>query len=539
MQVPLSTHYCLERGSQIYGTRQVRSRRPDKSMHSVDFASLRRRARQLAAALGAAGVRRGDRVAVLMMNHAWHLECYFGVPAAGAVYHPLNFRLSAEDLAYIVNDAEDRILIVDDALLPVYEKIRTRVRLERVIVNAYSGAPVPEAHADYEGFIARDAAGYDYPALDEHAAAGMCYTSGTTGRPKGVVYSHRSTVLHALSLALPDVLGISASDTILGVTPLFHANGWGIPAAAMMLGANMVFPGPHQGAEDLLDLMERERVTFALGVPTIWNAVLNALQAQPERWKLAPARVMVGGSAAPAALIEGMDRFGLRMVHGWGMTEMSPVGSISFLQPRHERLPVEARTAIRAKQGVPVPLVELRLMGAQGPQPWDGRSAGELQARGPFVTGAYYRAEGADEKFTADGWLRTGDIAVMNDEGYLQIVDRDKDLIKSGGEWISSVDLENAIMAHPAVLEAAVIAVAHPEFGERPLAAVVTKPGQEATAQALREFLAPRFARWQIPDDWAFVEALPKTSTGKFMKHKLRADFSEYVSKTASRAPGP
>jgi acyl-CoA synthetase (AMP-forming)/AMP-acid ligase II len=341
-------------------------------------------------------------------------------------------------------------------------------------------------------------------------------------------------VLHSLSLSLPDVLSICARDTILAITPLFHANGWGIPAAAMMLGANMVLPGQHTTAENLLDIMECERVTFALGVPTIWTAVLGALETNPGRWKLTPARLMVGGSAAPRSLIERLDRFGLRIVHGWGMTEMSPVGSISFLQPQHEELAAEARLAIRAKQGVAVPLVELRLMGEHGVLPWDGKSAGELQARGPFVAGSYYRSAHSEEKFTPDGWLRTGDTATIDPEGYLQIVDRQKDLIKSGGEWISSVDLENAIMSHPGVLEAAVVAIAHPQYGERPLAVVVKKSDYEITPEVLREFVRPRFAQWQVPDDWVFVESLPKTSTGKFMKHKLRADFSNYVSKTPS-----
>jgi acyl-CoA synthetase (AMP-forming)/AMP-acid ligase II len=534
MQIPLSICYCLKRGAQIYGNRRMVSRVPDRSIRSTSFAATAQRARQLATALNTAGITIGDRVAVLMTNHAWHIECYFGVPALGAVYHPLNFRLSTDEIAYIINDAEDRILIIDEPLLPLYEQVKTKLRLERVIVNAFSKHARSDGFDDYEHFIAVNASDLVFPLVDENETAGLCYTSGTTGRPKGIAYSHRSTVLHSLSLSLPDVLGVSAHDTILAITPLFHANGWGIPAAAMMLGANMVFPGQHTTPEDLLDMMEREHVTFALGVPTIWTAVAAALERSPERWKLTPARLMVGGSAAPPSLLKRLDRFGLRIVHGWGMTEMSPVGSISFLQPQHEKLSADTRLAIRARQGIPVPLVELRLMGEHGELPWDEKSAGELQARGPFVTGSYYRSGDGDEKFTADGWLRTGDTAMIDPEGYLQIVDRKKDLIKSGGEWISSVDLENAIMAHPGVLEAAVVAIPHPEYGERPLAVVVKKPDHEITPEALQEFVRPRFARWQVPDDWVFVEALPKTSTGKFMKHKLRADFSNYVSRTPS-----
>ncbi|MGB7479205.1 MAG: long-chain fatty acid--CoA ligase [Burkholderiaceae bacterium] len=533
MQMPLTVNHILERGNQIFGDREVVSRRPDKSIHRITYAALYRRSRQLAAALVEAGIRPGDRVATLMWNHSTHLEAYFGIPAAGAVLHTLNLRLSPDDLAYIIGDAEDRILLVDDVLVPLFEKVKPLVKLERVIVVPTTGAAVPAAYEDYEAFIDRDASGYRYPELDEQAACGMCYTSGTTGRPKGVVYSHRSTVLHALGVALPDCLNLSVTDTVLAVTPMFHANSWGVPYAAMMVGASQVYPAQHMGAADLLDLMESEQVTLAMGVPTIWLTIQQALEAEPGRWKLKHGmRMMVGGSAAPVAMIAAFEKFHLSIKHGWGMTELSPVGTLSWLKPEHLKQPAEEQYRIRALQGLPLPLVELRIMGEDGQMPWDGKSVGELQARGPWVTNGYYKTPPSPDKVTSDGWLRTGDVAAIDSSGYMRISDRAKDLIKSGGEWISSVDIENAVMAHPAVAEAAVVAVRHPKWDERPLAAVVLKPGKSVTIEELRKHLEAHFAKWQIPDDWAFVDAIPRTSTGKFLKTRLREDFKDWVSKT-------
>jgi len=314
---------------------------------------------------------------------------------------------------------------------------------------------------------------------------------------------------------------------------MFHVNAWGIPFAAAMIGCNLSMPGPHMGAEDLLDIMEREQVTLALGVPTIWMAILQALDNAPERWKLRQGmRMMVGGSAAATSLIDGLERHGLSIKHGWGMTELTPVGTLSWLKPEHTTLPVEQQYEVRARQGLPIPLMELRIVGANGPQPWDGKSVGELQVRGPIVTGGYHNVPTDADKLTDDGWFRTGDVASIDTEGYMRISDRSKDLIKSGGEWISSVDLENAIMGHPAVAEAAVVAVKHPKWDERPLAVVVTCPGEDVTGEELRAFITPRFAKWQLPDDFVFVDALPRTSTGKFLKTKLRAQFKDWVSET-------
>jgi fatty-acyl-CoA synthase len=533
MRVPLSVNHFLERGRHLFGQREIVSRLPDKSIKRSNFTQLYDRARRLAQALTDAGVKPGEPVGTLMWNSIWHLEAYFGIPAAGAVLHTLNLRLSPSEIAYIVKDAGDRLVLVDDVLLPLLEQVRREVAIERVIVVPTSGAPVPAGYENYEDFIATDATGFRYPDLDEYAPCGMCYTSGTTGRPKGVVHSHRAVVLHALSVSLPDCLSLSCQDSVFIVTPMFHVNAWGIPFAAAMIGCSLSFPGQHMGAEDLLEIMEREQVTLALGVPTIWMAILQALDREPHRWKLRRGmRMMVGGAAAAPSLIAGLERHGLSIKHGWGMTELTPVGTLSWLKPEHKDLPPEQQYEIRARQGLPIPLMELRIMGENGVQPWDGTSVGELQVRGPIVTAGYHNVPPDPEKLTDDGWFRTGDVAAIDGEGYMRIADRTKDLIKSGGEWISSVALENAIMGHPAVAEAAVIAIRHPKWDERPLAVVVKRPGHEVTPDELRAFIAPQFAKWQLPDDFVFVESLPRTSTGKFLKTALREQYKDWVSRT-------
>ncbi|MDW8468635.1 MAG: long-chain fatty acid--CoA ligase [Burkholderiales bacterium] len=526
-RVPLSLNHLLERAGRLFPESQIVSRRPDKSLVRHRFADFYRRARGLAAGLVAAGLRKGERVATLCWNHHAHLECYFGIPAAGGVMHTLNLRLAPEEIGWIAGHAEDRFLVVDDVLLPLYEQFRAQHRFERVIVFPFSGAPVAAPYTDYERFIAVDADGFAYVPHEEDDPVAMCYTSGTTGRPKGVVYSHRSTIVHTLMANQPDHWGLAAKDSVLAATPMFHANCWGVPYACAMVGAKMVFPGPHLHPEDLLDLIAAERPTYALGVPTIWLSMLQLLDAHPGRWRLPPGmRMLVGGAPVPEAMIRAYARHGAHVCHGWGMTEMSPLGTISYLKPELQHLEEEERYRYYAMAGVPVPLMDLRLVAEDGREcPWDGKSVGEVQVRGPFITGSYYNVPPDPEKFTADGWLRTGDVATMDPHGYLRITDRMKDLVKSGGEWISSVDMENLLMAHPAVAEAAVIAVPDPKWTERPLACVVLKPGASATPEELRAHLAARFARWQLPDRFEFLDAIPRTSTGKFWKAKLRERF--------------
>ncbi len=528
MDRPLTLPHFLERAGELFGGVPIVSRRPDRSLHRTTYADLYRRSRRLAKALQTLGLERGDRVGTLMWNHAVHLECYFGIPLAGGVVHTLNLRLDPRELAYVVNHAEDRFLIVDDVLLPLLAAIRDRVSPEKVFV-ATAGGEVPEGCLGYEELLEEQGGGdFDYPDLSEHDAVGMCYTSGTTGRPKGVVYSHRSLVLHSIVECLPDVLGLSQQDTVLPVVPMFHANAWGLPYAATLAGCRQVYPGPHLDAVSLLELMQDERVTFSAGVPTIWMGILEELKAHPDRWKLEPAmRMVVGGSAVPEQMIREFDRFDLNVLHAWGMTELSPLGTLCRLKQDHAGLDPDSRYALRAKQGLPAPLVEIRTVHEEGVAPRDGRTMGELQARGPWVASAYHRPEEETSSWTEDGWFRTGDVATIDQEGYLQITDRTKDLIKSGGEWISSVDLENALMAHPDVAEAAVIAVADPKWQERPLAVVVARPGSRPEADQLRSFLAERFSRWWLPDRFEFVQELPRTSTGKFKKSELREQFSD------------
>nr|WP_217635305.1 long-chain fatty acid--CoA ligase [Paenibacillus sp. yr247] len=533
MDYPLTLNHILERAGKLFGTVEIVSRLPDKSLHRCTYADVYDRSRRLAEALQKAGIRRGDRVATLMWNHYAHLEAYFGIPASGGVLHTLNLRLHQNDIAYIVNHAEDRFLIVDDVLLPLLEKFKDLTSFERVFVVNLTGLPV-SGYESYEDFLETAEGHFEYPDLDEREAAAMCYTSGTTGRPKGVVYSHRSLVLHSLACVMKDYLSIGQNDVVLPVVPMFHVNSWGIPYDAAMVGAKQVLPGPHLDAESLLNLLESEQVTTAAGVPTIWMAIANALEKEPERWKLKKIRMIVGGSAAPEGLIRTLDRFGLPIVHAWGMTETAPLGTVSYLKDNMFNWSEDRQYTVRAKQGIAAPFVEMRIVNDKGEAPWDGVTMGELQVRGPWIAGTYYGTEDATQGFTADGWFRTGDIATIDSEGFMKITDRIKDLVKSGGEWISSVDLENKLMGHQAVAEAAVFAIPHPKWNERPAAAVILKAGMQASPEVLRAYLEEEFAKWWLPDVFLFVNEIPRTSSGKFLKSALRELYKEWEWKEAS-----
>jgi fatty-acyl-CoA synthase len=528
MDFPLTLPAIVRRAEDIHPHKAVVSRRADKTLARTCYGEVAARARLLAAALTRLGLQRGDRVATLAWNHGRHLEAYLGIPLAGGVAHTLNLRLHPSDLAYIAQHAGDRFVLVDAILLPLFDKFRAAIPDATVIVMS-DGQPVPDGMLDYDSLL-NDAAGLPFaePDLDEREAAVMCYTSGTTGRPKGVLYSHRSLVLHTLVSACGDAMGIHESDVMMAVVPMFHANAWGWPYLGTLVGAKQVFPGPCLDPHSLLGLLAAERVTVTAGVPSIWSGMLQVLDASPGAYDLSALRCMlVGGAAVPPAVLRGyQERHGLRVLHAWGMTETSPMGTIAALPSDVSAQDPETQYRYRCKQGQPVPFVEIRARVGDEVVPWDSKTMGELEVRGPWVSSAYYGDESSD-RFTEDGWFRTGDLVTIGERGWVEVQDRAKDVIKSGGEWISSVALENALMAHPAVAEAAVIAVPHPHWGERPLAVIVLRPGASASAEELREFLAPTFARYALPDSFEFVAEIPKTSTGKLQKSLLRERYGK------------
>ncbi len=531
MDYPLTLDRIIEHAARLFPHKRIWTRRPDGGMHDCTYADLCHRSRRLASALAGLGIAPGDRVATFAWNHHQHLEMYFGIPGAGAVCHTLNVRLFPRQLSYIVNHAEDRVVFVDASVLPLFERFAGDVHCVEhyVLVNAPRDVETTLPNVlHYEDLIDGAADGFEWRSTDERMAMGLCYTSGTTGDPKGALFSHRSMFLHTLGENQAMGLALTETDVVLPVVPQFHVMAWGLPYACTLAGADVVMPGQHLQAAALAELIESHRVTVAAGVPSIWNGVYHELKATPRDISSIRALV-VGGSAMPRSLIELYERdLGVNVLHAWGMTEMSPLGTVSRLQRQHEGLSASDRWDVKARQGTPLGGVELRIVGDDGAvQPWDGETMGELQVRGPWVIRSYYKHEPTPEHFTADGWFRTGDVGTMTPDGYLTITDRTKDLVKSGGEWISTVTLEGALMAHAQVLEAAVIAIPDEKWSERPLAVVVRTDGGAVSAGDLREHLTASFAKFEIPDRFVFVDELPKTSVGKFDKKVLRRRYAE------------
>jgi fatty-acyl-CoA synthase len=533
MDYQLTIPSILRRARDVHPHKTIVTKMNDESIHTETYGQFYRRTRQLMDALRRAGIKPGDRIGTAGMNHYRHLEVYFAAPSMGAVLHTINVRLFPEQLIYIINNAGDRIIFVDKSLTKMIAAQIDQIKgVERFVImddlEAGEAAPLPGA-MDYEDFLATgDLAAADVEdtySVNENDAAGLCYTSGTTGNPRGVVYSHRSIYLHSMAICMADTLGVSERETILPVVPMFHVNAWGIPFAAVMTGAKLVLPGKHLLGAALASFLEQEKVTMAAGVPTIWNVLLQHLR--KNKHDLSSLHTMVvGGSAAPKAMIEAYDKeFGIRILHAWGMTELSPVGTVSRLRKEMEDWPYEKQLAMRSKQGPPVAGIEIRAIDDEGRDvPADGKTPGELVVRGPWVTGSYFGID-APESFTADGWFRTGDVVTIDEFGYVTITDRKKDLIKTRGEWVSSVEMEGLVLAVPGVLEAAVVARPDDVRGEAPVIFIVAREGETVEKRAVIEELKKHFAHWQLPhlDDVHIVDAIPKTSVGKFDKKALRA----------------
>ncbi|MDP9074534.1 MAG: long-chain fatty acid--CoA ligase [Actinomycetota bacterium] len=547
---PLTLPMIFRRAERLFGDKAIvtAGRKPADGPAPVERTTYRawgERARRLGGVLDDLGISADGRVATFAWNSARHLELYFAAPGTGRVLHTLNIRLPADQVSYIVSHAADEVIFVDRSLFKLLAPLLDGLATVRhiVVMDDLGGAPadpLPDDPRiqDYEALLA-GAQPVDFDVSDEDRAAAMCYTSGTTGHPKGVVYSHRSTVLHSISAMLVDTVGVSERDVVLPIVPMFHANAWGLAQAALFAGASLVMPGPDLSPAALADLIERERVSMAAGVPTIWMAVLPHLEG---RDLSALTRVVCGGSAVPRALSEAYRaKIGMPILQAWGMTETSPVATVCGIRSSLADRPEAELADLRATQGMPLPLVDLRIVepGTTEELPWDGEASGEVQVRGPWIARSYYHDERSAESFTGDGWLKTGDVGTVSPEGYVRLVDRTKDLIKSGGEWISSVALENEIMAHPAVAEAAVIAIADDRWQERPLACVVVKPDAELSEDEVLDWLRPKVPRWWLPDGVVFIDEVPKTSVGKFSKKDLRTRFADYGSTVpADATPG-
>jgi acyl-CoA synthetase (AMP-forming)/AMP-acid ligase II len=538
MEMPLLISSILRHAARHHADAEVVSRRLEGDIHRYTYADCEQRARRLASALERAGVRQGERVATLAWNGYRHVEIYYAAGGMGAVIHTINPRLHPDQIAWIVNHAEDVHLAFDITFLPIIEAIAPRcpkVKSWIAMVDADrqpSSASIPNL-VNYENFLGTGSADWSWPEFDERSAVALCYTSGTTGNPKGALYSHRSTVLHAYAAALPDAMAASARDVILPVVPMFHVNAWGIPYVAPLVGAKLVFPGAQLDGASIYELFESEGVTYSAGVPTVWLGLLGHVKQHGLRFSTLQ-RTVIGGSACPPAMIKTFrDDYGVDVIHAWGMTELSPLGTLARLQNRHMTLDEEAQRKILEKQGHVIFGVDMKIVDDHDQDlPWDGKTFGNLMVRGPWVLRSYFKGEGGDPlKYDGQGsgWFPTGDVATIDEQGYMQITDRSKDVIKSGGEWISSIDLENLAIAHPGVANAAVIGVAHPKWDERPLLIVVRKPGSQTTREELIGFYEGKVAKWWIPDDVQFVDAIPLGATGKILKTKLREQFRDYA----------
>jgi len=540
MDIPLLISSLIVHADRHHGDTEIVTRTVEGPIHRYTYHDAHLRSRQLAGALEKLGVKQGDRIGTLAWNTYRHFEIYYAVSGMGAVCHTINPRLFPEQIAYIANHAEDSYLFFDLTFVPLVEKLRPQLKSVKGFVVMTDKAHMPDSMPDaicYEDLVASHSGDYVWPVFDERMASSLCYTSGTTGNPKGVLFQHRSTVLHSYAECMPDVVNLSASDSVLPVVPMFHANAWGLPYACPMTGAKIVFPGAGMDGQSLFELLEQENVTLAAGVPTIWLGLLAHVKQNKTRFSTLK-RTLIGGSACPPAMIRSFhEDFDVQVLHAWGMTELSPLGTVCAFKSKHETLDPEQKLALQNKQGRTVFGIDMKIIDADGNDlPWDGEAFGDLMSRGPWVVSDYFRGEGGNPlKRDEQGleWFPTGDVATIDADGYMQITDRSKDVIKTGGEWISSIDLENTAMAHPAVAEAAVISVAHPKWDERPLLVVVKKEGEKVSRDELLAFYQGKVAKWWIPDDVVFVEELPHTATGKLLKTKLREDFKDYKLPTA------
>ena len=533
MQQPLLISSLLVHAERHHGDQEVVSRRVEGDIHRETYRELAARSRRMAKALAALGVRNGQRVATLAWNGYRHMELYYAVSGSGAVLHTLNPRLHPDHIVYIADHAEDEVLFFDMTFLPVIEAVASRVKTVKHFVAMTDRAHMPKESKVpnllcFEDLIDANDDRFEWPTFDENSASSLCYTSGTTGNPKGVLYSHRSTLLHTFAIALPDALNCSGKDVILPVVPMFHVNAWGLPYAACMMGAKMVFPGPGLDGKSLYELFETEKVTLSAGVPTVWQGLLAYVESNGLKFSTMR-RTVIGGSACPPAMMTKFEeQYGVHVLHAWGMTEMSPVGTVATLKSKHTGASAETLFAVQAKQGRAVFGVDMKIVDPEGHElPWDGKTSGELLVRGPWVVSTYFKGEGGDPLL--DGWFPTGDVATIDADGYMQITDRSKDVIKSGGEWIGSIDLENIAMAHPKVAMAACIAAQHPKWDERPLLIVMKKPNAELTREELLGFFEGRIAKWWTPDDVIFVDAIPLGATGKMLKNRLREQYGKHL----------